>query len=174
MCLLLCAEFYVSSRPSSAKFLEWIGKYKIEYYLYYETLYKAPETPYDGDNDPKLLHIAGFNKRNHANLERRFGTTAREIYAMTKCGFELCVPVEDKHMVGSGSCGIPAPYREVMIADDDGKPVVPNEVGELWVRGPGIMLGCHNRPETNAEIFRCDWFRTGDLFRQDRYGSYPT
>ena len=47
-----------------------------------------------------------------------------------------------------------------------------NQVGELQVRGPGRMLGYHNKPEANASAFDGDWFRTGDLFRRDARGYY--
>lgn len=44
------------------------------------------------------------------------------------------------------------------------------EVGELLVRGPGILQGYYRKPEATAAAFWGDWFRTGDLFRQDERG----
>ncbi|WP_405639867.1 class I adenylate-forming enzyme family protein [Streptomyces uncialis] len=35
--------------------------------------------------------------------------------------------------------------------------------GELWVRGPGLMTGYHNRPDDTARVLRDGWYRTGDL-----------
>jgi crotonobetaine/carnitine-CoA ligase len=74
-------------------------------------------------------------------------------------------------MVGSGTCGLPSPFREVSIRDPEGRELGPGEMGELWVRGPGILLGYWNKPEANAAAFPGDgWFRTGDLFRRDARG----
>jgi long-chain acyl-CoA synthetase len=44
------------------------------------------------------------------------------------------------------------------------------EVGELWVRGPNVMLGYWNRPEATAEALVDGWYRTGDLAREDDDG----
>ena len=44
------------------------------------------------------------------------------------------------------------------------------EVGELWVRGPNVMLGYWNRPDATAEALVDGWYRTGDLARADEDG----
>ena len=49
-------------------------------------------------------------------------------------------------MVGSGSCGIPCPFRECRIVDEDGTTVPPGEVGELLLRGPGMLQGYYRKP----------------------------
>lgn len=172
MCMHMGATFFFASKPSAAKFVEWVREYRIQYLFFFEVLYKQPETPLDGQNDLKMIHIFGFNKKHHADLERRYGLIARESYGMTEAGCITYMPVADVHMVGSGSCGIPAPWREVKIAHEDGTPVNRGEVGELWVRGPGIMLGYYKKPEANAQSLRDGWFLTGDLFRQDENGYY--
>lgn len=172
MCMFLGATFFFASKPSAAKFVEWARKYRIQYLFFFEVLYKQPETPDDGKTELKMIHIFGFNKKYHADLERRFALIARESYGMTEAGCITYMPVDDAHMVGSGSCGIPAPWREVKIAGDDGTPVKRGEIGELWVRGPGMMLGYYKKPEANAESLRDGWFLTGDLLREDENGYY--
>ena len=44
------------------------------------------------------------------------------------------------------------------------------EVGELWVRGPNIMLGYWNRSDATADALVDGWYRTGDLAREDDDG----
>ncbi|MEI7745842.1 MAG: class I adenylate-forming enzyme family protein, partial [Chloroflexota bacterium] len=82
------------------------------------------------------------------------------------------VPFTEMGMVGSGSCGVTAPWAETRVVDPDTLlPVEPGVVGELQVRGPGIFLGYHDRPEANATAFLDGgWFRTGDLFTVDADG----
>jgi crotonobetaine/carnitine-CoA ligase len=82
------------------------------------------------------------------------------------------MPIEAEDMVGSGSCGLPSPFRECRIANPQGSTMPVGEVGELLIRGPGIMIGYYNNPEATAKAFHGDWFRTGDLFRQDERGYF--
>ncbi|MBD0021444.1 AMP-binding protein [Gordonia pseudamarae] len=50
---------------------------------------------------------------------------------------------------------------EVLVVDADGTPVPAGDEGELWIRGPGIMLGYNKREAW--EVFDADgWFHTGD------------
>ena len=91
---------------------------------------------------------------------------------MTEMGNVMFMPMEATDMVGSGSCGIPSPFRECRIVAADGRVLGDDELGELQVRGPGTMRGYHNRPDANAEAFVEGWFRTGDLFRRDARGYY--
>jgi long-chain acyl-CoA synthetase len=62
------------------------------------------------------------------------------------------------------SAGRPLPTVEIEIHDDDGQPT-PNGVdGEIWLRGPLLMLGYWNNPEANAETITPEgWLRTGDI-----------
>ena len=172
LCFYKGAAFHLCSKPSAARFVEWLRKYAIEYCFYFDPLYKVPETPHDADNQLKLMHIFGFNRAKHADLERRYGCIVREAYGLTECIPALYMPLAATHMVGSGSCGLVAPFREAMIAADDGQPVARGEIGELWLRGPGKMLGYYEKPEATAEVLVDGWFRTGDLFRQDEEGFF--
>lgn len=56
-----------------------------------------------------------------------------------------------------------------------GRPTGDNEVrvdaeGEVWVRGPSVMVGYHGRPDLNAEVLQDGWLRTGDLGHLDPAG----
>lgn len=70
-----------------------------------------------------------------------------------------------------GSCGVPIPGFSVRIIDPTtGKDVGSGEEGELIVRGPGVMLGYHNRPQETRETLRDGWYHSGDLARIDDIG----
>lgn len=57
-----------------------------------------------------------------------------------------------------GTVGHPLPGVEVRIANPD-----PRCVGELQVRGPTVMQGYFNAPESTWRAFSGGWLRTGDL-----------
>ncbi|KUF08562.1 hypothetical protein AUL38_00155 [Leucobacter sp. G161] len=58
--------------------------------------------------------------------------------------------------------GIPSPYTEVSIRDQDGRDVPAGVAGEIWTRSPAGSLGYWNRPEENDQTFIDGWCRTGD------------
>ena len=71
-----------------------------------------------------------------------------------------------------GSTGKELLHTEARIVNEDGEEAGPNEVGELWVRGPHITPGYWNRPDATAEAFVDDWLRTGDAAKRDDEGFY--
>jgi acyl-CoA synthetase (AMP-forming)/AMP-acid ligase II len=57
---------------------------------------------------------------------------------------------------------------EIRVVDGAGEPVPTNEVGELHVRSPGVMLGYYRAPELTRSVIDPDgWFNSGDLVRFD-------
>jgi len=152
--------------------MQWVRERQIEFCLFPELALKQPVSPDDGNNALIRMNIYGIKPDRHAEIERRFNVIAREAYGMTEMGSVMFMPMEATDMVGSGSCGIPSPFRECQIVDTEGNVLEADETGELEVRGPGTMLGYHNKPDANAAAFDGDWFRTGDLFRRDDRGYY--
>ena len=70
------------------------------------------------------------------------------------------------------SAGDPIPGIELRFVALDGVDVAPGEVGELWVRGPNVMLGYYrNEAQTRATVTEDGWLRTGDLARQAEDGA---
>jgi len=172
MAIFQRATLYVAERQSASRFMHWVRQHRIEFCLFPEVALKQPPSPDDADNALVRINVYGIRRERHAEIERRFNVIAREAYGMTEMGSVTFMPMEATDMVGSGSCGIPSPFRECRIVGDDGSVLGDNETGELQVRGPGTMLGYHNRPKANAAAFDGDWFRTGDLFRRDDRGYY--
>ncbi|GLF95075.1 type I polyketide synthase [Streptomyces yaizuensis] len=61
----------------------------------------------------------------------------------------------------------PLPGVDVRIAHPvSSDTVTDGDEGEIWVRGPGLMTGYHNRPDSTARVLRDGWYRTGDLGRR--------
>jgi acyl-CoA synthetase (AMP-forming)/AMP-acid ligase II len=68
--------------------------------------------------------------------------------------------------------GIPLPGYRVRVAGDDGREVSAGGIGELWIKGPGVLAGYHDNPDATADTVTDDgWLRTGDLARRGLLGS---
>ena len=67
----------------------------------------------------------------------------------------------------AGRCGL---HAELKIVLENGEDAAPDEVGELWVRGPNITPGYWNRPDANEKEWQDGWFKTGDAARVDPDG----
>ena len=69
------------------------------------------------------------------------------------------------------SCGPAVPVADLKIMDEDGVTEIPlGQIGELWARGPMVVIEYWNKPEASAATFIDGWVRTGDLARLDDEG----
>ena len=68
------------------------------------------------------------------------------------------------------SAGQPIPGVDIRIIDANLSDVAPGKVGEVAVRGPGVMLGYWNLPDVTQETIVDGWLRTGDAGRLDDNG----
>ena len=76
--------------------------------------------------------------------------------------------IENIHKVGA--IGIPGHNWEAKIVDENGNPVPQGEVGELAVKGPGVMKCYYKDPEATAAVLKDGWLLTGDMARWMRTG----
>lgn len=166
------ATLHVARRQSSSRFMEWVRAHDIHFCLFNEMFYRMPPTALDRQNSLRRVNIYGLRKEIHVDLQERFNVQARECFGMTEVGTTLFVPIEATEMTGSGSCGVPCAFRECRIVDENGNDVPTGSVGEMVVRGANILLGYYNKPEATRDAFFGEWFRTGDLFRQDDNGYF--
>ncbi|MGA9829262.1 MAG: AMP-binding protein, partial [Rhodanobacteraceae bacterium] len=97
------------------------------------------------------------------------------MYGMTESKRCTYLPPEQLAM-RPDSVGIAIPGTEVWVADEEGRPVEPNVVGELVVRGGHVMQGYWRNEEATSKTLkpgRYPWekvLHTGDLFRMDEEG----
>ena len=163
---------FVAAQASITRFMDWVHRYQIHFCIFPELVYRQPAREDDGRTALRRVATYGHAKAIHRDLERRFNVVAREGFGMTEVGSAMSMPYEATHMVGSGACGLPSAFRECRIQDQQGRNVPHGAIGELVVRGPGVMAGYYKKPEANRDAFFGDWFRTGDLFIQDESGYY--
>ncbi|NMB41167.1 MAG: long-chain-fatty-acid--CoA ligase [Firmicutes bacterium] len=70
-----------------------------------------------------------------------------------------------------GSVGLPL-GNEMMVVDENGRPLKPHEIGEIVIRGENVMKGYYKNPQATAEAFRDGWFHSGDLGYYDEDGYF--
>ena len=93
-------------------------------------------------------------------------------YGLSESTGPGCVHLGLENIRKVGAIGVPGYGWEVKIVDELDRPVLPGEVGELCVRGPGVMVGYYHDPKATAEVLRDGWLHTGDMARQDQEGFY--
>jgi acyl-CoA synthetase (AMP-forming)/AMP-acid ligase II len=165
------AALYVPRKPTARRFMSDVRAYCCEYIAVFEAVYKQPPQPDDAKNDLKIASIFALSKENHADFQRRFDVLGQEMYGMTEIGPATHVPAHEiRATTGQGTCGIESPFRRIKIVDEAGREVPTGELGEVCVKGPGILQGYYDNEEATAEAFRGGWFRTGDLGRVDARG----
>ncbi|HAE90993.1 MAG TPA: long-chain-fatty-acid--CoA ligase, partial [Idiomarina sp.] len=137
-----------------------------------------------------LLNTKGFKDLDFSNLKVSLGggmavqksvaehwervTKSRllEGYGLTECAPVVTVnPYDIEHY--TGSIGLPVPSTDVKICDpESGEEVALGDAGELYVKGPQVMVGYLNRPDATAESIKEGWFATGDMATCDERGYF--
>ena len=93
-----------------------------------------------------------------------------QVYGSTETAPLATYLVAADAMRKAGSCGLPALHCEVRIVDEAGHDVAPGISGELLVRGPNVMHGYWNQPETTAGALIDGWYHSGDVGHADADG----
>lgn len=81
-----------------------------------------------------------------------------------------CVHLGTENIHKVGAIGIPGYNWETKIIDENGCPVIQGQVGELAVKGPGVMKCYYKDPEATSAVIKDGWLFTGDMARMDEDG----
>ncbi len=81
-----------------------------------------------------------------------------------------CVHLGLENIDKVGAIGIAGYGWEVSIVDENGQPVPQGEVGELTVKGPGVMKCYYKDKKATNEVLKGDWLYTGDMAMMDEDG----
>jgi len=138
-------------------------------------LLDAPE--FDGADLSSLHNIQYAASPISPELQRRvlerFPCEVAQFYGMTEAAPTVSHLTPDDHRRGMGrtaSMGAPVPGVQVQVRGAGGEPLPAGEIGELWIRGPNIMLGYWNRPDATADALVDGWYRSGDIVHADGDG----
>ncbi len=93
-------------------------------------------------------------------------------YGLSESTGPGCVHLGMDHLDKVGAIGIPGHGWKVKIVDENGQIVPQGQVGELCVKGAGVMVGYYHDPKATEEVLKDGWLHTGDMARQDSDGFY--
>ncbi len=108
----------------------------------------------------------------------RFGQRFVQIYGQGESPMTITASSRAIHMESGhpryeerlGSVGVPFAGLEVMVADDEDRPLPTGSIGEICVRGPIIMKGYWQNEAASAAALRNGWLHTGDVGAFDEEG----
>lgn len=91
-------------------------------------------------------------------------------YGLTECTGPGCVHLGIGNMHKVGAIGLAGCDWETRIVDANLNEVPRGLIGELAVKGPGVMREYYKNPEATKEVLMDGWLLTGDMARQDEDG----
>jgi len=153
----------------AVSFFAWFDEFKPTWYTAVPTVHQAilQEAPRHPDviSLQRLRFIrsasAYLPDAVRTELEKVFGVVVTESYGLSEA-LQLTNTPLDRHTRKIGSLGVPG-TSGVGIMDETGRLLGPGESGEIVARGPVVMAGYLNLPDTGSDVFRDGWFRTGDV-----------
>lgn len=113
---------------------------------------------------------AALPARDFERFEQLTGHRILERYGMSETLLSLSNPYEGERR--PGCVGMPVPGYEARVVDDQGEQLPADELGELWIKGPGLLREYWDRPDATQKSFEGDWFKTGDVVRRSSDGYF--
>ncbi len=91
-------------------------------------------------------------------------------YGLSESTGPGCVHLGMENVNKVGAIGKAGFGWKTKIVDEEGNTVQKGEIGELCVKGPGVMVEYYKNPEATREILKDGWLFTGDMAREDEDG----
>jgi acyl-CoA synthetase (AMP-forming)/AMP-acid ligase II len=163
-----------------AEFLRVISEHRVDrVYIAPPVAVALAKHPMVDDYDLSVIDVllsgaAPLDAELATAVHERLGCKVRQGYGMTELSpLSHAIP-PDRGDISPGTVGLLAPNMEARIVDPaTGSDLGPGEPGELWLRGPNVMVGYLNNPEATAATIDSDgWLHTGDVATVDESGVY--
>lgn len=182
---------YFLDRFSPTRVLEAIESRRSSAFIGVPTMYRTLLESGAADRDLTSVRVwisgADVMPADVARRFKSFGATATlpgigpvgeaafvEGYGMVEVGGSVAAKVSPPLLpIGLGdSLGLSMPGWKLKVTDPDGRSVLPGQVGELRLRGPGLLKGYWGDQDATAAAITSDgWLRTGDLVRSGPFGT---
>ncbi len=174
----------IMTRPDPALLPKMIEEHHVtELFLPPTVIYRLLEMPDLASHDLSSLRyfVYGAAPMSTEKLRRAievFGPVMTQFYGQSEAPATISYLSPAEHLVDGrpaedrrlSSCGRPMPLVQVAILDEEGRPVVRDETGEICVRGDLVMKGYYADPEQTAATIIDGWLHTGDVGRIDPEG----
>jgi len=171
------AKIVMMHKWSPERALELVERERITNFVGVPTMsWDLLESPAFGKYDTSsLLSVGGGGAPAPPTLVERvdksFGRARPGIgYGMTETNAYGPQNAGDDYVQRPTSAGRAVPPMELRVTDEEGNPLPPGGVGEIWFRGPNLIRGYWNKPEATAETLIDGWLRSGDIGQMDEDG----
>ena len=135
-------------------------------------LLKQPASDADRENSVRVVVGAAAATELVEEFEQRFDLAVLDAYGMTETGPTIAMSWDKRR---AGAAGLPTPWYEAKVVDEDDVEVAPGVTGEIVVRPkrPFVMMERYwgNEAATLASM-RNLWFHTGDNAYRDEDGFF--
>ncbi len=131
-------------------------------------LMKQPEKPEDANGPVRVVIGAAAPRELVEEFENRFGLVILDVYGLTETGPITFNRFDQRR---AGSMGVPVPWYQVRILDENDVEVPVGEPGEICIRPlrPSVMMmGYWNNDSATLKSMRNLWFHTGDHGHRDK------
>ncbi len=164
-----CANLLITDPTNIAAFIKQLSHYRFTVFVGLNTLFlHLLKHPKFAQLDFSSLHLTfAGGMPTQASIaqewQRVTGVPIIEGYGLTEASPAVVVnPMNNTEF--SSTIGVPLPSTEVSVRDDAGHELGCDVPGELWIRGPQVMLGYWCAPEETQQVLSQDgWLRTGDI-----------
>jgi carnitine-CoA ligase len=168
------ARCVIDRRFSASRFWEICGRHGVTAFNgqgeMLRILLKQPASDADRENTVRVVVGAAAATDLLLEFEQRFDLAVLDAYGMTETGPTLMVPWDRRR---PGAAGLPTPWYEVRVVDEDDNETATGETGEIVVRPrkPFVMMERYwgNDAATLASMGNL-WFHTGDNAYRDEEG----
>ncbi|MDQ0339944.1 long-chain acyl-CoA synthetase [Caldalkalibacillus uzonensis] len=106
----------------------------------------------------------------HALRQAFPGVRLHNAYGATETSSPTTIMPREYPDTKLSSVGLPVSVAELKVVDEEGQLCGPNEVGELWIKGPMVVAGYWRNEGANRQNFVDGYWLSGDLARIDEDG----
>ena len=173
-CMLMGGTFILHRQFDAAEFIRTVAEEKVTHTIMVPAQIIA--IMHHGNFSAEALSSlemicnvgAPLHQEHKDELNRHLPGRIYDLYGLTE-GF-LTIMDKNDFDAKPGSVGVPPPFYEMRIMDENRKEVPPGEVGEIVGRGPILMAEYYKRPDLTREAVIDGWLYTGDMGYVDEDG----
>jgi long-chain acyl-CoA synthetase len=172
--IFIGATYVLLSHFDPVEYIETVAREKVTHVMLVPAqiiaLLEAPNFTFEKLKSLEMILALGapLLREHKEELNRRLPGRFYELYGLTE-GF---VTILDKYDYAAKplSVGVPPPFFDMRILDENDNELPAGEVGEICGRGPILTPGYYKRPDLTKEAIKDGWLHSGDMGYVDKDG----